>query len=259
MKDYNSIEKAGMMGLQTLVGFSRWKENLKGTAYEEGENGEKIYLEKISTITHGVNLKTLRMIEELGYIRIDSMEEKFRANIVDDVLRRKPREMKTLLIPEKIGFKNYADLRKIALATLEGDKATLEQMKQSFQKVTFRLTDKEINFEELYQKPGNISEVKDKKERIALRRLAIIFDNQQGILATKKIDIAKDRFGRDMIWYDTQESLGERIAKSMETIKNTRENFRAKLAENVNKKGLEQRAIESLEKKEIQEKTEIIK
>ena len=76
MRDYNATEKAGMMALQTLVGFSRYKENLKHSDYELGENGEKIYLQKISTVTHGINLKTLKMLEDLGYIKIDSMEEK---------------------------------------------------------------------------------------------------------------------------------------------------------------------------------------
>jgi len=46
MRGYNSIEKGGMMGLQTLVGFSRYKDMLEGSNYEVGENGEKIYCQK---------------------------------------------------------------------------------------------------------------------------------------------------------------------------------------------------------------------
>lgn len=251
MKGYTTIEKAGMMGLQTLVGFSRWKENLKGTDYEEGKNGEKIYCEKISTVTHGINLKTLKMIEDLGYIKIDSMDEKFKKNILDNVLNRDPKAVQTLLIAEKIGFKNYEDLKKIAIATLKGDKKTLEGIKKTFQKVTFRLTDKEINFEELYEKSANISEVKDKKEQIALRRLSAIFDNKQGILATKNIDIGKDSFGRDVIKYNTKESFGNRMAKKRNIEQNSEAlKFHKAITQNINREGLEERAWQALKEKQ---------
>lgn len=247
MKDYNVTEKAGMMGLQTLVGFSRYKENLKGADYEIGENDEKIYCQKFSTVTHGINLKTLKMIEDLGYIKIDSMDEKFRKNIIDGILGREARGLRKLLIAEKLGFRNYGDLKKMAVATLKGDKATLESMKKNFSKVTFRLTDKPIDFDELYRKSANISEIKDKKEQTALRRLSIIFDNKQGIFATRNIDIGKDNFGRDIIKYNTKESLGKRIDRERFIENIEKSNFCDNLTKNVNAKGLEQRAIENLE------------
>lgn len=268
MKDYNSIEKAGMMGLQTLVGFSRWKENLKDTDYEEGENGEKIYCEKISTHTHGINLKTLKMIEDLGYIKIDSIEDR---------LNRKGeyQEEKKLLILEKLGFKNYEDLKRIAIATLKGDRKTLESMKKTFKKVTFRLTDKKIDFEELYRKSADINSIADKKEQIALRRLSVIFDNKQGILSTKNIDIRKDSFGRDVIKYNTKESFGQRLNKNRQMdydtekdnsnnevwnnqnleicnnlVNNESLEFRNSLTQNVNRNGIEQRAEVALKQKQ---------
>lgn len=252
MKNYNAIEKAGMMGLQTLVGFSRWKENLKGADYEEGKNGEKIYCEKISTVTHGINLKTLKMIEDLGYIKIDAMEEKFKKNILDSILNREPRGLQTLLIAEKIGFKNYDDIKKIARAILRRDKKTLEGMKKTFQKVTFRLTDKEIDFEELYEKSANIAGLKDKKEQIALRRLSAIFDNKQGILSTKNIDIGKDNFGRDVIKYNTKETFGNRMARKRSMEQNYEAlKFRNSLTQNVNRQGIEQRAQEAVKQKQV--------
>lgn len=269
MKNYNAIEKAAMMGLQTLVGFSRYKENLKGTDYEEGENGEKIYCEKISIHTHRINLKTLKMIEDLGYIKIDSIKDR---------LNRKGeyQEKKKLLILEKLGFRNYEDLKRIAIATLKGDRKTLESMKKTFKKVTFRLTDKEIDFEELYRKSANISSITDKKEQIALRRLSAIFDNKQGILSTKNIDIGKDSFGRDVIKYNTKESFGQRVNKSIgisrgiEKVNNCDSlddnlnskiynklidseslKFRKSLTQDVNRNGIEQRAQESLKQKQV--------
>lgn len=247
MKDYNVTEKAGMMGLQTLVGFSRYKENLKGADYEIGEDGEKIYCQKFSTVTHGINLKTLKMIEDLGYIKIDQVEEKFRKNIIDGILGREPRGLRKLLIAEKLGFRNYGDLKKIAISTLKGDKETLESMKKNFSKVTFRLTDKQIDFDELYRKSANISEIKNKKEQTALRRLSIIFDNKQGIFATRNIDIGKDNFGRDIIKYNTNEPLGKRVERQKVIEKFEKMNFRDSLSKNVNAKGLEQRAMDNLE------------
>lgn len=247
MKSYTATEKAGMMGLQTLVGFSRYKNNLIGTDYEIGENGEKIYCQKFSTVTHGVNLKTLKMIEDLGYIKIDAMDDKFRKNILDTIIGNEPRGLRKLLIAEKLGFRNYGDLKKIATATLKGDKTTLESMKKDFKKVTFRLTDKEINFDELYRKSANISEVKDKKEQTALRRLSVIFDNKQGIFATRNIDVGKDNFGRDVIKYNTNEPLGKRVERQKMIEKFEKMNFRDSLTKNVNTKGLEQRAMENLE------------
>ena len=70
MKGYKIADMGGMMQLQALVGFSRYKENFRqGNApYTVDENGTKIYDQKISTVTHSINLKTLDALETLGYI-----------------------------------------------------------------------------------------------------------------------------------------------------------------------------------------------
>lgn len=156
------------------------------------------------------------------------------------------------MIAEKIGFKNYDDIKKIARAILRRDKKTLEGMKKTFQKVTFRLTDKEIDFEELYEKSANIAGLKDKKEQIALRRLSAIFDNKQGILSTKNIDIGKDNFGRDVIKYNTKETFGNRMARKRSMEQNYEAlKFRNSLTQNVNRQGIEQRAQEAVKQKQV--------
>lgn len=233
MQGYTAIEKAGMMGLQTLVGFSRYKENLKNSDYEIGENGEKIYCQKISTVTHGINLKTLQMIEKLGYIKIDSEEEEFKQNPINKILGKSPKGMEKLLIMEKLGFRNYSDLKKIAIAGITGDKQTLNSMKKTFKKITFRLTDKPIDFEQLYTKTMNLDKIEDKNERIALKRLAAIFDNKQGILATKNIGIEKDSFGRDIIKYNTPEPFGNTVERKLKNQQLKNNDFRDSLKENV--------------------------
>lgn len=226
MKDYSMAEKAGMMALQTLVGFSRYKENFKYADYEIGENGEKIYNKTISTVTHGVNIKTLQAIEKLGYIKIDSIDEKFKQTVIEKAIGKEARGLETLLIVEKLGFKNYKDLEKIGKAKLkqvrgkltrnkeevEENEKILQSMKKKFNKISFRLTDKKIDFEELYEKSADYSKL-EKDERMALKRLAIIFDNNNGILATKNIDISQDRFGRDIIQYDTSETFAKRLKR----------------------------------------------
>lgn len=243
MKGYSASEKAGMMALQTLVGFSRYKENLKYSDYEIAENGQKIYMQKISTVTHGVNLKTLKMIEDLGYIKIDSMEDKFKQTIIEKALGREKRGLRKLLISEKIGFRNYKDLKTIFKAGVTGDKQTLESMRKDFQKVTFRLTDKKIDFDELYKKSADLSEIENKDERLALKRLSIIFDNEKGVLTTRNIDIGKDSFGRDIIKYNTKESLGARVKRENQ-IEEKREEFRDRLQENVNVEEMNREIIE---------------
>lgn len=251
MIGYSNGEKGGMMGLQTLVGFSRYKSMLEGSDYEVGENGEKIYSQKVSTVTHGINLKNIQMLEDLGYIKIDSMEEKFRQNFVEKALGREPRGLRMLLINEKLGFGNWGDLRKIAKAGLTGDKETLESMRKTFSKVTFRLTDKPIDFEELYKKSLDIKSIEDKKERMALRRLAIVFDSKAGILSTKNIDIGKDAFGRDVIKYGTKESFAARVNKTIPQEVTKSDNIRDRIKEDVD-------IQEVLQKHQEQERNEVI-
>lgn len=227
MKGYTAYEKGGMMVLQTLVGFSRWKENLKGSSFEVDENGNKIYDQKISTTTHGINIKTLKAIEKLGYIKIDSIDDKTRGAL-GSFIGLPASKRKSLLIAEKIGFKNWPDLKKIFKAKISGDKETLDSIRKDMKQVNFRLTDKEINFEELYNRCANLKEVTNKDEKLALMRLGVVFDNGKemsanqniaggkGILANKNIDIEKDMFGRDIIKYGKKYSFSNRIAKKKE-------------------------------------------
>jgi len=214
MRGYTKGEKGGMMALQTLIGFSRWKENLRDSVYEVGENGEKIYSQKVSTVTHGINIKTMEALETLGYIKIDNLEDKFEPSIVGKMLGKEPEEKQVLLVFAKLGFGNYDDLMKMAKAGLTGNKEALDKMKKKKQKITFRMTDKPINFEELYNTFSDLSQVEDANQRVALRRLAVVFSHKQGILSRKNIDIEQDRFGRDVLKFGTKQPFGRRIERS---------------------------------------------
>lgn len=263
MKDYTVAEKAGMMALQTLVGFSRYKEDFKySNDYEIGENGEKIYNDKISTVTHGVNIKTLQALEKLGYIKIDSIDEKCKQSFIGKLTGKEPEEKETFLIVEKLGFRNYGDLRKIAEAGVKNVKATitrnneekeeaqktLSSMKKKFSKVNFRLTDKTIDFEELCLKSANPNEL-SKEERVALKRLSIIFDPNAGILSTQNIDIAKDRYGRDIIKYDSKEPFSKKVQWQQVINKidnrNIREEYKVEQKDLINTKQVQENTIQN--------------
>ena len=233
MKGYTNGEKGGMMALQALVGFSRYKKNLEGSDYEVGENGEKIYTQRISTVTHGINIKNFQMLETLGYIKIDSMDNRHSQNLVGRILGREPKEKQSLLILEKLGFKNFGDLREIAKAAVTGDKDTLTKMKKTTTRITFRLTDKPIDFEELYSKYSDLGQVEDRDERVALRRMAGIFNHERGILTTKNLDIVKDRYGRDILKYNVKESFGMRMQKRLKQGQQETQNLKDRIREEV--------------------------
>ena len=63
----------------------------------------------------------------------------------------------------------------------------------------------------MYSKCAKTNEITDKDEKAALKRLGIVFDNERGILATKHIDIGKDKFGRDILKYGKDYSFKKRV------------------------------------------------
>ena len=75
MYGYNNAEKAAMMLLQTLVGFSRFKESLNGSDFKEREDGSKVYTKVFSTVTHDLNLRMFESLENLGLIEIVQQPE----------------------------------------------------------------------------------------------------------------------------------------------------------------------------------------
>lgn len=243
MNGYDEQEKAAMMGLQTLVGFQRYKENLKNTTFEFDENGNRLYSQKISTVTHGVNIKNLRALETLGYIKIDEEASRFRWNMAQDILHSKPKSLRSLLIPEKILFGNTRDLKKMAKFALKGDKENLDKMKQSFVKVSFRLTDKEINFEELYKKAQSLDGIDNKKEKYAIKRFGAIF-SEKGILSTKNIGIKYDRFNRPIIDYKPKETFSKKFRRE-----NPKFNFTKNKLDEYLKEGVDIEKVHEVEQK----------
>ena len=63
-------------------------------------------------------------------------------------------------------------------------------------------------------------------------------------MTTRNIDIGKDRFGRDIIKYNTKESLGNRVKRENQ-LEDKREEFCESLQENVNVEEINREALEN--------------
>lgn len=205
MAGYDSLEKMSMMGIQTLVGFSRYKQNLKDTPYEETENGQKIYSQKFATLTHGINLENFKALETLGYIKIDSMTSQFEPKSLDEKIaaltQKKGQPKRSYLLMEKIGFGNWSGARDAVKAMLFGDEKAKESNSKEMQKVSFRLTDKPIDFEEIkkFRNPQYRKSLSPEVSKAAFKigMMARLMENRQ-------LSIKQDAFGRDYIKYPSR-------------------------------------------------------
>ena len=315
LKGLNPIQKSSVMSLQSLVGFERYKINFERTKpLMQDNDGTKVYDQKISTVTHSNNLTMLQALEDLGYLKICSRESMIYRNEIyekigpavqkivgtaekslermgksPDALHRGrlgnvisrfyPNEQRTNLLYEKIGFRNFTDLKKMAKASIEARKnaiisykkdsgrytnagknklsdilalyrvqreAAKEEIKtfsKPIEKITFRLTDKHFNFEELYDKANGYADMENlsAKEQRAWRKLKLIFLGEKschtGVLALpdsqnadkviengkkevklKKIDITYDAFKRPVLKYGVKKSFGERREEFQQAI-----------------------------------------
>lgn len=246
MKDFDVYEKSSMMALQALIGFERYKQSLKGTPYTEKENGVKVYDQKYSTVTHKANFRNFDALIDLGLIESDKVADrqpvpKYRGFIgsvrkavsnigksKDDLENSQENipTKKTYLIFEKLGFGRFDELKKMGKAFISGDKKTLRSYETELKKVNFRLTDKPIDFEDIYLKINGARPYESQEEKRGLNRFKYIFLEEpvtrgdkvvinQGILVSKKIDIGKDSTGRPILIYGKR-SFSERMRPILE-------------------------------------------
>lgn len=202
---YDSLEKMSMMGIHTLVGFSRYKQNLKDSPYELDQNGQKIYSQKFATLTHGINLENFKALEQLGYIKIDSMTSDFEPKSIDEKIasltQKKGEPKRSYLLMEKIGFGNWSGARDAVKAMLFGDAKAKERNSKEMQKVSFRLTDKPIDFEEIqrFRNPQYRKSLPPEMVKAAYKvgMMARLMEN-------RKLSIKQDAFGRDYIKYPSR-------------------------------------------------------
>lgn len=218
MVGYNNNEKMNMMGVQTLVGLARCKSVLANSKYELDENGNKIYNQKFSTVTHGINLSSIEYLEKLGYIKLDSIEADFKPDSIDEWVTSRKKdengEIKSNLIVEQLGFGNLSGIKRIAKSAVTGEKDKNDK-KYVMKKATFRLTDKPIDFDELVNYATPSERAKLPKEQ---RAAAGWFGKMLKSVEKKKVEIVKDATGRPILKYPSR----------MENLKLIKRNFQEK-------------------------------
>ncbi len=169
-------EKAGLMTLNTVIGIERFQTKLeKKMAIQE--DGKNVYPQGFGTKTHALNIKNFKILEELGYITIDSIEDSGKSN----------------LLVEKMTVGNTRGLRE-SIARKE---------KVEMQTIKFRITDKKLSLTDFYiaHKTGNYRAPGERRITTAL------FDEKYGILRDNNprgIAVGYDQYGREIIQYKSK-------------------------------------------------------
>lgn len=194
LKDFKQPgEKEALMGLEAMVALKNIKQTYedKGVQTIMGSIGENnVYPQVYSTTTHGANIEMVEALAELGYLEV----------------QRKLPKKKSSLILEKLGFGRYKEAKRELLAMLKKD----ETYKRQVYDIAFSITDKPVNFEQIYKM---YIEMKGRGEKTpqyeSVKKIARIFYG----LRSKKIDISKNELGETIIDYNAQESFVRRIMR----------------------------------------------
>ncbi len=189
MKDFKAGEKAALMGLQTLVGLQRYKqeaEDLKQKKIPIENKDYCAYNTVFSTVTHGINIKTFQALNDLGYINIDSLEDKGESSLVFEKLTFGQLKIKNILKKE----------------------SHLEKVKM--QKIKFRLTDKPFDLEQLYNEYLQLKNSKDVNDMARLQKVDSVVRIMR-LLKRRKIDIERDKLGMLKINYHADKSFANRM------------------------------------------------
>lgn len=216
MKGLKPQEKGALMGLEMLVGLQNFKQqysdqNKRTEISKDGQS--KVYPQVFTTVTHGINIKTIEALGKMGYLQIEEKEPK----------------NKSLLLFEKIQFEQYEEAKNAVKAQLSGDKEKIKEHQKQMYSIKFRLTDKPLNIEELYKQ---YAEVKFSRGDASLKRIGIILE----ALKEQKVDVITNELGVSEIKYGAEESLAKRITREIEN-KDASKNFRksqvAEIDENI--------------------------
>lgn len=188
MKGFNAYEKGAMMGLELLIELQSIKQQFedRGTITQQSRNGENnVYPQVYSTTTHGVNIYTIQALETLGYLQIERKEPKKKSN----------------LFFEKLGFGQYQEAKEAIFSRDERKKVQMYDL-------ALRVTDKLIDFEEIYKLYLGVKGTREKSEKASsIKRLGIIME----ALRRRNIDIVKNNIGELVIDYNAQQSFARRI------------------------------------------------
>ena len=195
MKGFNAYEKGAMMGLELLTELQTIKQQFqdKGIMAETSRDGDNnVYPQVYSTTTHGVNIDTIEALEKLGYLQIE---------------RKEPKK-KTNLFFAKLGFGQYKEAKEALFSKDDSKKVQMYNL-------ALKVTDKPIDFEEIYKSYLNVKGTREKSEKTsAIKRLGIIME----ALRKRNIDIVKNDIGEIVIDYNAEESFASRMKREQTNI-----------------------------------------
>lgn len=190
LKGLNTYEKGAIMGLELLTELQAIKQQFedRDTITQQSRNGENnVYPQTYTTTTHGVNINTIEALETLGYLQIERKEPKKKSN----------------LFVEKLGFGQYQEAKEALFSRDESKKVQMYD-------IALKVTDKKIDFEEIYKSYLELKGTREKSEKISsIKRLGIIME----ALRKKNIDIVKNDIGETVIDYNAQESFANRMKR----------------------------------------------
>jgi len=190
MKGFNAYEKGAMMGLELITELQSIKQRFedKGVMAETSLNEQNnVYPQVYTTTTHGVNIDTIQALATLGYLQIERKEPTKKSN----------------LFFEKLGFGQYQEVKKALFSKDESKKVQMYDL-------ALKVTDKPIDFEEIYKSYLDLKGTREKSEKIsAIKRIGIIME----ALRKRNIDIVKNDIGETVIDYNAQESFATRIKR----------------------------------------------
>jgi len=190
MDGFNPSEKLAMMGLELLVELQSIKQQFedKGIITERTDNGENnVYPQIYTTKTHSGNIDTIEALEKLGYLQIK---------------RKEPSGTSSLFF-EKLGFRQYKEAREALFTKNQSKKVEMYEL-------ALQVTDKPIDFEEIYKSYTKLRGTREKSEKTSsIKRLGVILE----ALRNKNIDIVKNDIGETVIDYKAEESFAKRMKR----------------------------------------------
>ena len=150
---------------------------------------------------------------------------------------------------EKIGFGNWAGARDAVKAMLFGDEKDKENNTKEMQKVSFRLTDKPIDFEEIkrFRSPQYRKTLPPEMIRAAAK-----IGMMARLMDSRKLSIEKDAFGRDYIKYPSRVEnarINKRREESKRETEEKRKADKAKTEFDEQKKEFDERITQGVEAK----------
>ena len=243
MRGFEPHEKGAVMGIQMLMGLQNYKRQYQDMDLqtETSRDGRyQVYPQKFKTKTHGINIKTIEALDKLGYIQIDKNQKL----------------NKSILFWEKVGFGQYKKAREALTALLTKNQEKVKENEVQMSEIVFRLTDKTLDLEEIYQNYQELRTTKgNNPDRKPIRRIGSIIE----ALKDKNIDIETDELGILKMNYKAQESFATRVMREHEILnksKKYREGQRI-IVDNSNEQSFE-KSVDTINQEKVVQNDDVI-